>query len=109
MNVKQCSNLEHYTVLCTEVAFQHLVNIFGFQHLVDIFGEKICDKRTDEIIFKNTTGATCGTVTAYPSEFSGSTFNFLCSVCHLILFYPLASEVAKGYSNATVRPSVTSL
>jgi hypothetical protein len=24
-------------------------------------------------------------------------------------YYPLASEVAKGYSNATVRPSVTSL
>ena len=24
-------------------------------------------------------------------------------------FYPLANEVAKGYSNATVRPSVTSL
>ena len=26
-----------------------------------------------------------------------------------IAHYPLASEVAKGYSNATVRPSVTSL
>jgi hypothetical protein len=24
-------------------------------------------------------------------------------------YYPLANEVAKGYSNATVRPSVTSL
>jgi uncharacterized protein (DUF2252 family) len=24
-------------------------------------------------------------------------------------FYPLANEVAKGYSNATIRPSVTSL
>jgi hypothetical protein len=26
-----------------------------------------------------------------------------------VLNYPLANEVAKGYSNATVRPSVTSL
>ena len=25
--------------------------------------------------------------------------------CLLYLFYPLANEVAKGYSNATVRPS----
>ena len=28
---------------------------------------------------------------------------------HMSPFYPLANEVAKGYSNATVRPSVTSL
>jgi hypothetical protein len=33
---------------------------------------------------------------------------FNISVC-LAFFYPLANEVAKGYSNATVRPSVTSL
>ena len=36
----------------------------------------------------------------------------LCSCrCHLYIltFYPLANEVAKGYSNATARPSVTSL
>ena len=26
-----------------------------------------------------------------------------------LIFYPLANEVAKGYSNATIRPSVTSL
>ena len=26
-----------------------------------------------------------------------------------LFYYPLANEVAKGYSNATVRPSVTSL
>jgi len=25
------------------------------------------------------------------------------------LYYPLANEVAKGYSNATIRPSITSL
>jgi len=25
------------------------------------------------------------------------------------VYYPLANEVAKGYSNATIRPSVTSL
>jgi hypothetical protein len=36
------------------------------------------------------------------------------SQCHFhvilsVLNYPLATEVAKGYSNATVRPSVTSL
>jgi hypothetical protein len=29
--------------------------------------------------------------------------------CLLYLFYPLTNKVAKGYSNATVRPSVTSL
>jgi hypothetical protein len=27
----------------------------------------------------------------------------------IFIFYPLANEVAKGYRNATVRPSVTSL
>jgi len=27
----------------------------------------------------------------------------------VVFFYPLANEVAKGYSNATVRPSVTFL
>jgi hypothetical protein len=34
-----------------------------------------------------------------------------CVSCHngLLTYYPLANEVAKGYSNATVRPSVTSL
>ena len=32
--------------------------------------------------------------------------NTLIVVC---FFYPLANEVTKGYSNATVRPSVTSL
>ena len=31
------------------------------------------------------------------------------SILGPLLFYPLANEVAKGYSNATVRPSVTSL
>jgi hypothetical protein len=29
--------------------------------------------------------------------------------CLLYLFNPLANEVAKGYNNPTVRPSVTSL
>ena len=34
-----------------------------------------------------------------------------CVSCHngLLTYYPLANEVAKGYSNATVRPSITSL
>jgi hypothetical protein len=27
----------------------------------------------------------------------------------MVIYYPLANEVAKGYSNATVRPSVTFL
>jgi hypothetical protein len=29
--------------------------------------------------------------------------------CLLYLFYPLANEVAKGYSNATVRPSLRNI
>ena len=29
--------------------------------------------------------------------------------CPLLLYYPFTNEVAKGYSNTTVRPSVTSL
>jgi hypothetical protein len=37
-------------------------------------------------------------------------FNFLMMVTAwntYVFYYPLANEVAKGYSNATVRPSVT--
>ena len=41
---------------------------------------------------------------------------YVCLCIHELMFldsvlinYPLANEVAKGYSNATVRPSVTSL
>ena len=39
------------------------------------------------------------------SQDSQCDFNVILSV----LNYPLANEVAKGYTNATVRPSVTSL
>ena len=36
-------------------------------------------------------------------------YYYLRQVSILYYYYPLANEVAKGYSNATVRPSVTSL
>ena len=53
----------------------------------------------------NTMGATSGTGTAYLSGAPEFTPGFQWGSCYSIFSYPLANEVAKGYSNATVRPS----
>jgi hypothetical protein len=54
-------------------------------------------------------GATGGVGIAYPCGAPEFTPGFLWGSCCSIVSYPLANEVAKGYSNATVRPSITSL
>ena len=44
-----------------------------------------------------------------PGLLMGSVLLIFLVFCVVLCFYPLANEVAKGYSNATVRPSFRSI
>jgi hypothetical protein len=42
-------------------------------------------------------------------DFEGSKYTVILSTIYLLVYYPLTNEVAKGYSNTTVRPSFRSI